>query len=104
MKKRLRKKLKKGEFKELGFSIKLVINPKLGEEKIDEITWDFILDAIEANNLMFGGGGDHIYSGFCCKVKGSATKKDIENVENWIINQGSLILDYEMGELKDAWH
>jgi len=103
MKKRLRKKLRKGEFKEFGFRIKFKIDPKLSIEKIDEITWDFIIDAIEANDLMFGGGGSYLYEGFCAKVKGSATEDDIKNIEKWINGQ-SEILDYEIGELIDAWH
>lgn len=79
MKKRLRKKLKKGEFKEFGFHIKIIIDPNLNKVKIDDVTWDFIINAIEANDLMFGGGGDHIYKGFCCKIKGSATEKDVKS-------------------------
>lgn len=59
------------------------------------------MDAIEVNDLMFGGGGDHIYEGFCCKVKGSATEEDIKNVEKWI-NEQSEILDYEIGALVDT--
>lgn len=103
MKKRLRKKLRKGEFKEFGFSIKFEINPKLSIEKIDEITWDFIIDAIEANDLMFGGGGSYLYKGFCTKAKGSATEEDIKNVEKWI-NEQKEILGYEIGALVDAWY
>src|SRR5207244_12648965 len=58
MKKRLRKKLRKGEFAEYGFSIWFRFDTVLAEEESDLLMDRFLDELIEANRLQFGGGGD----------------------------------------------
>ena len=56
MKKRLRKKLHKGEFQEFGFNLEFDLK-ETNDEDFDKFLDDFIRDAIEGNGLECGGGG-----------------------------------------------
>lgn len=53
---RLRKKLRLDEFQQLGFEISITMKPNLEVDDIDRFLDEFILDAIEKNELAFGGG------------------------------------------------
>ncbi len=57
MKKRLRKKLRRGEFQELGFEVRFRAVDDLSDEAFDNVADAFISQAIEANGLICGGGG-----------------------------------------------
>lgn len=53
---RLRKKLRIGEFQEFGFGVSFQLRPELPKEELENF-WDaFILEAIERNGLVYGGG------------------------------------------------
>jgi hypothetical protein len=52
MKKRLRKKLHKGEFQQFGISIMVPVNENDIQAKLDAI-----IDVAEQNNILFNGGG-----------------------------------------------
>jgi len=105
MKKRLRKKLHKGEFQELGFKLNFTIGADLDPTTRDQVIDDFIYEAVEANNLSFGGGGkDNKWDGFITKLKkGSATEEDQKAVGKWL-ESNAAVEEYIMGELVDAWH
>ena len=57
MKKRLRKKKHLGEFQQMGFIVELHFPPDVSVADWMRITDEFVLHAIEANNLEIGGGG-----------------------------------------------
>jgi uncharacterized protein YggL (DUF469 family) len=53
---RLRKKLHLDEFQEFGFEILFLLPENLGSEKLDNFSHQFLVEAIENNGLLFGGG------------------------------------------------
>lgn len=105
MKKRLRKKLHKGEFQELGFELHFTITPELGEAEQDEVLDAFLSEAVEAHGLTFGGGGyNGRWRGFVALAeRGSASEADQEAVEHWLKARPE-VEAYEIGRLVDAWY
>ena len=63
MKKRLRKKLHRGEFQEFGFCVSFDLVPGLAVEERNQVLDEFI-DMIEKHGLQFGGGGRDTWEGF----------------------------------------
>jgi len=57
MKKRLRKKKHRGEFRELGFEVEFTFEVGSTVDDENEVLYGFIDHAIEDNELLFGGGG-----------------------------------------------
>jgi uncharacterized protein YggL (DUF469 family) len=53
MKKRLRKKLRRGEFQELGFEVRFRAVDDIPDETFDDIVDALISQAIEANGLIW---------------------------------------------------
>ena len=85
MKKRLRKKLRKGEFQEMGFYIRFRLPEDLGEEDLDAFLDQFLTEAIDAQELDFGGGGRHEWQGFVVlNRRGSATEEHRKHVDGWL--------------------
>jgi uncharacterized protein len=97
---RLRKKLRVAEFQELGFGVSFRLRDGLSEKELVRF-WDaFILDAIERNDLAFGGGTD----GFVCAwSRGSASDLHRELVRIWLTTR-SEVVSAQVGPLVDAWH
>ena len=96
---RLRKKLRLGEFQQLGFEVSIALNPELGIDAFDRFLDEFIVDVIEANNLVFGGGVD---SGFITSFKYifvSEAHRTI--VENWL-KERQEVISVTLGPLVDA--
>lgn len=95
---RLRKKLRVGEFREFGFAVGFRVSPALSTQGVDELWNRFILDAIEARGLAFGGGQE----GFVTKVgHGSATEADRDAVRAWLTARSG-VDDVKVGPLEDA--
>ncbi len=103
LKKRLRKKLRLKEFREVCFEIAFQIDPNLASLQVDSLT-DAFIDMIEENNLLFGGGGclswNGIVQGPC---RGSTSETDRELVLRWLRQQPS-IHNASAGPLRDAWY
>lgn len=98
---RLRKKLRLGEFQQLGFEISIILKPNLGIDDLDHFLDEFILDAIEKNELAFGGGTG---CGFITTWKrGSATEAHRTIVENWLRRRQEVV-SVTLGQLVDAWY
>lgn len=98
---RLRKKLHLDEFQQLGFEVSITLKPNLGIDDLDRFLDEFILDAIEENDLAFGGGTDY---GFITTWKrGSASEAHRTIVENWL-NQRQEVVSVTLGPLVDAWY
>ena len=99
--KRLRKKLRLGEFQELGFQLHAKTVTDIDEEKL----WDlFIGQAIEANGLLFGGGVGREINGFVTVGgRGSTSEEHRQTLAAWLEMQPE-ILEFEVGPLVDAWY
>jgi uncharacterized protein len=98
---RLRKKLRLGEFQQLGFEIAITLKPNLGIDDLDRFLDEFIFDAIEKNELAFGGGTD---CGFITTWKrGSASEAHRTIVENWLSRRQEVV-SVTLGTLVDAWY
>lgn len=97
---RLRKKLRVGEFQELGFEVSFQLRPGLSEEERDKFWESFILDGIERNELIFGGGTD----GFVALPhRGSATDAHRDIIRSWLSARPE-VASVVIGPLVDAWH
>ena len=98
---RLRKKLHLGEFQQLGFEVSITLKPDLGMDALDRFLDDFILDAIEKNDLAFGGGTD---SGFITTWnRGSTSETHRTIVEDWLSRRQEVV-SVRLGPLVDAWY
>ena len=106
MRKRLRKKLHRGEFTELGSRVRFRFSPDLSTDDRNRLIDDFTREAIEANGLQFGGGGSkNIWEGFVAldAPRGSVTEDHRQKVIQWL-EANPKILEYEVGPLVDAWY
>jgi uncharacterized protein len=106
MKKRLRKKRCVGEFQVFGFGVGFRLSPKLSAEDGNVFLCRFLGEAIEGNDLVFGGGGDGSdWSGYICpnKIRSTATDAHREVVKQWFIAQ-SEVVEYHVSPLVDAWY
>jgi uncharacterized protein len=105
MKERLRKKRRVGEFQEMGFEVSFDIQKDLTVIEKNTIHEDFITQAVEANGLQFGGGGDTHWKGFVAlnKSRGSVTLHHRETVRRWL-EENLKISNIRIGELRDAWY
>ena len=97
---RLRKKLRVGEFQELGFDVTFTLRDGLDEDQLMNF-WDaFILQAIEQNGLAFGGGTSGFVSAW---GRGSAQESHRELVRGWLTARPE-VQSADAGPLVDAWH
>lgn len=101
---RLRKKLRVGEFKEYGFSVDITFNKNTVRFN-DAI--DSLIEFVEINHWIFGGGGDqhsNTISGFICKFNsGTLTQDDWLKMKCWLDVQ-NWIIEFTLHDLQDAWH
>ncbi len=103
MKKRLRKKLHKGEFQEFGFEILIHFQQTITFEK-KEIFFDDFIELIEELNLLFGGGGSKLkMEGFITAEKGSVTNLHENKISSWLESKSDIIESFKI-EKKDAWN
>ena len=102
MKKRLRKKLKLGEFKQVGLNITL--NLIEGIENTDDF-YNMFLKIIEENNFIFSGlFDDSIIDGCIYESKYKLdTERNIKNIKNLLL-KNPLVSNIEMEETNDAWN
>jgi hypothetical protein len=105
MKKRLRKKLHKGEFQELGFEVRFRTTDSISDNDFDSLVDAFIDQAIEGNGLMCGGGGKKPeWSVFVTlDRRGSAMEGHRQAVQKWLTAR-SEVKEVEVGPLVDAWY
>jgi len=105
MRKRLRKKLRRAEFTELVFGIRYTLVAGLPVIAADEFLDRFLLQAVEANDLRCGGGGQGVAWEFVVTLagRGSASEAQRLSLASWLGNQPE-VLSYTLGELFDGWH
>ena len=104
MRKRLRKKTRLGEFREMGFEVHFRVSEAVSDVALDAF-WDrFIGEAIEANGLACGGGCGREWSIFVTTDgRGSATEEQRALVERWLRQRGD-VENVSVGALEDAWY
>jgi uncharacterized protein len=105
MRKRLRKKLHRGEFQELGFEVCFRVADDISDEAFDGIVDPFISQAIEANGLLCGGGGKKPEWGVFVTLdrRGSATEAHRQAVQRWLTARPE-VKEIRVGPLVDAWY
>jgi uncharacterized protein YggL (DUF469 family) len=97
---RLRKKLRIGEFRELGFEIALRLVPDLAAEEDDAFWQNFIVECIEARGLTYGGAS----TGTVARAgRGSVSAEDRKAVQAWLAARPELAC-VEVGPLDDVWY
>lgn len=101
--KRLRKKLHVGEFQEFGLTLSFSLKDDLDAEALEAFTDEFILEAIENNCLVYGGGVGKESCGFVAlEGRGSVTDAHIAKLKSWLQAQSN-VKNIEFGALLDAW-
>jgi uncharacterized protein len=104
MKKRLRKKLRVGEFKEMGFYVRFRLAENLSEEDLNAFLDQFLDEVIMPRDLYFGGGGHLEWQGFVGLIlRGSATEEHRNQVATWLGGHPQ-VLEHELSDLRDAWY
>jgi uncharacterized protein len=105
MRRRLRKKLRLAEFKQMGFEVKYRPQAGLAASALEALLDRFILQAIEANDLSCGGGGGPEEWDFivCANGRRSSTDADRQRVREWLERQPEVI-SVVVGHLQDVWH
>jgi uncharacterized protein len=105
MKKRIRKKKRVGEFKELGFEVSATLRPGISDAELQGFVGR-LLDFIEVRGLAFGGGAgfEGRLSGFVTRAgRGSTTEEDRQALATFLTGD-AVINQQETGSLEDAWH
>jgi uncharacterized protein len=105
MRKRLRKKLRKGEFKEFGCEVHFSLNPELDDPERESFIDAFLIEAMEARGLGFGGGGELDWSGYVSLLgrRGSVSESDRASIDRWLRARPEVVA-HEVGPLTDAWY
>lgn len=99
---RIRKKLRVDEFKELGFEVSWKFPAGTEDAQIDAVIDGLINDVIEVNGLGFAGGGDLEWEGIVCTQKiGQCTDEQRVAVKAYL--EGQSLENVEVTELFDLW-
>ena len=102
--KRLRKKLYVDEFKVMGFEVDLTFVDSTTEEAMDAFFDDFLTNVIDANQLVFGGGGTKEgFSGFVVPAKRYASSSEDHRklLDSWF-GQQKVVTEHSISGLIDA--
>ena len=101
---RLRKKLRVGEFQELGFTISFRFDSQ--RYNLDQAL-DHWIEFVESQGWGFGGGGGEgsdILSGYLASFeRGTLGEADRDRARQWLGNQPGFAC-IQCAELSDAWH
>ncbi len=103
VKKRLRKKLRRFEFRELGFEVRFLVAETVIDDALDRFWDELIGEGIEGAGLMCGGGGDHAWELVVFRARGCATDADRVTLAEWL-QRHPAVSDVEVGPLFDLWH
>ena len=103
---RQRKKHHAGEWRELGFQVKVRLKEGTDESAFDALIDDLIL-FIEARGLLMGGFGNLTelwHESFICAAgRGSASDEDRFAVRDWL-TEHPVVEEVRTDELVDAWY
>ncbi|KGJ89056.1 YggL family protein [Colwellia psychrerythraea] len=99
---RIRKKLRVDEFQELGFDVAWKLQDGINGEELDAFISKFFAEAIQPNELGFGGEGDTLWHGLICtQALGSCTEEHRVAVEKWLTGNGATSV--AVSDLYDVW-
>lgn len=103
MKKRLRKKQRVGEFRQMGFEVRFKVRDVVPDSRLDAF-WDtFIGEAVEASGLVCAGGCGREWDLFVTPAgRATATDRHRATVEAWLRDRND-VEQIEIGDLQDAW-
>lgn len=89
---RQRKKLRVGEFRELGFSVSAELQAPLSDQQRNALVDAFLEQCIEANGMLFGGGINEALDGYIVaeKNRSSVTDRHRESREDLDREQGRI--------------
>lgn len=101
---RQRKKLRLGEFQELGFEVSANSTKELSQEERAKFIDDLII-SVDGMGLLFAGGLNSKLAGFVVvnALRGSVTEEQREAFGKWLASRPELA-DVQVGPLKDAWY
>jgi uncharacterized protein YggL (DUF469 family) len=104
MRKRLRKKLYVGEFKELGFEVTATFKPGVDVDARNAFL-ERLLESTAVEELAFSGGTSAagLDGFFTLDHRGSATEQHRERVRE-LLAKDPAIATPNVGPLVDAWH
>lgn len=103
MNKRLRRKKRVGEFKEVGFVVRGELRAGLSEKELHALVERF-LTAVEARHLAFGGDIGESFEGFVTRQpRGSATEEDRAALQAFFTADADVVR-HEVEALRDAWY
>lgn len=105
MRKRLRKKLRRGEFAELGFEVAIQLHEELDEPSFNRFL-DDLIDLVERYNLGIGGGGGPKRVSYIVGVlrgRGSVAPEQRDAVLEWLEGRGE-VERVEASDLFDLWY
>lgn len=100
MKKRLRKKLRLGEFQEMDFKVKFDLNLP-GTDEAQFAFWKKLVAEVERNGLLMGGGLDDFF--VSTDSRRTTTEADRQAIETWLLQQPE-VSAVNIGSLVDAWY
>jgi uncharacterized protein YggL (DUF469 family) len=105
MRKRLRKKRRLGEFRENAFDVSYTLRQGVSADEAEDFLFRFVEQAIEANDLSCGGGGQGESWELCVTSagRGSPTEQQRGAVSEWLANQPA-VRSHNLGAFFDAWH
>ena len=105
MRKRLRKKKHVGEFQQFVFRVAFRFSSDLSTNQLNDLIGRFIENAIEVNDLGFGGGGSGSeWDGAVQRdLAKSTTEADRRTVDNWLRSE-KMVTQYYVGPLVDGWY
>jgi uncharacterized protein YggL (DUF469 family) len=98
---RLRKKLRVGEFQEFGFNVKISLAAALSREGEEAFIDDLLSAVIEPKSLGYAGW---VRGGFIVPIgRGSVTEQEREDIRKWLEARPEIDV-VEVGPLEDAWY
>jgi uncharacterized protein len=102
MRKRLRKKLHRAEYREFGFDLDWKFSGGLEEQQVESF-WDDLIEFVEQRGLILGGGGNQEAGGvFITKSRApGADTDDRAAVLSWVQQQPK-VAEVAAGVLVDA--
>jgi uncharacterized protein len=96
---RLRKKLRIGEFKELGFAVTLAFRENITKQDQNDFL-DGLIDEVERHGLAFGGGTE----GYITFMRrGTVTAEHRDAIRKWLSTAPALVR-FELGALEDSYY
>lgn len=97
MRKRLRKKLHRGEYTVYGFAVVFALHAHVTAEERNAFFDRFIRDAIEGHGLLYGGSEE----GFAVSEQDSTTEEQRLAVQRWL-EAAREVATVTIGPLQDA--